>query len=78
MWRGLTDAALAVSLAPGACNKGQTEADKKDDKDSCPCITISADESKSLGLAIAPAQAAASYRAQLSGFGVTQWLEYEA
>jgi len=78
MWRGLTDAALAVPLALGVCDKGQTGTDRKDDKDSGPGTILSGEESRSPGLATAPAQAAASYRAQVSGFGVAQWLESEA
>src|SRR4051812_10095407 len=56
MRRGLTAAALAALLALGACNKDATEADKKEDKSSGPGVTVSADESKSLGLAVAPSQ----------------------
>ncbi|HWY63331.1 MAG TPA: hypothetical protein VNW15_15625 [Rhizomicrobium sp.] len=75
MWRGLTAAALAAPLALGVCSKGATEADKKEDKGSGPGIALSANESKSLGTARAPA---VSHRARVLGFGVAQLLESEA
>ena len=74
MRRGVTAAALAALLALAACDKSATDADKKDDKDAAPGVALSADESKSLGLATAPAQAA-SYRAQITGFGVVMALD---
>jgi len=74
MRRAWTVLALTGLLALGACGKSDTQADKKDQKESGPGVTISADESKSLGLATAPVQAA-SYRAQISGFGVVMALD---
>ena len=73
MRRGWTAAALTALLVLGACGKNATEAEKKDD-DKAPGVTITAEESKSLGLATAPAQAA-SYRAQISGFGLVSSLD---
>jgi hypothetical protein len=67
-------AALTVLLALWGCGKGDTEADKKESKESGPGVTISAEESKSLGLATAAVQSA-SYRAQISGYGVVMALD---
>ena len=74
MRRAWTAWALTALLALGACNKNDTTADKKDDKDSGPGISLSADESKSLGLATVPAQST-NYRAQVSGYGVVMALD---
>jgi hypothetical protein len=74
MQRGLMAGALAALLALGACGKGATEADKKDDKDSGPGIALTADESKALGIVTVAAQPA-SYRAQISGFGMVMSMD---
>ncbi len=67
-------ALLATSLTLGACGKNDTAADKKDEKEAGPGVTLTAEQSKSMGLATAPVQAA-NYRAQLSGFGVVMALD---
>jgi hypothetical protein len=75
MRRAWTSLALTALLALGACGKNDTAAaDKKDEKESSPGVTITAEQSKSMGLATVPVQAA-SYRAQLSGFGVVTALD---
>jgi hypothetical protein len=63
-----------VLLALSGCGKGDTPADKKDSKESGAGVTISAEESKSLGLATAEVQPA-SYRAQISGYGIVTALD---
>ena len=74
MQRGLMAAALAALLTLGACGKGATEADKKDDKDAGPGLALTADESKALGI-VTVAAPAASYRAQISGFGMVMSMD---
>lgn len=74
MRQAWTAAALMVLLALTGCGKSDTQADKKDEKESGPGVTISAEEVKSLGLATAPVEAA-SYRQQVSGYGVVTALD---
>ena len=65
---------LAVSLlALAGCNKNTAAPDKKDD-DTSPGVHLSADETKGLGLATAPA-AKADYQPGVSGYGVVAALD---
>jgi hypothetical protein len=74
-WTALAlTALLATSLTLAGCGKSDTEADKKDDKASGPGVTISAEESKSMGLAAAPVETT-TYRGQVSGFGMVMALD---
>jgi multidrug efflux pump subunit AcrA (membrane-fusion protein) len=70
----MTAAALAALMALSACNKAATQADKQADKDSGPGITLSDDESKSMGIATAQVTGA-DYRGQLSGYGAVSGLD---
>jgi hypothetical protein len=74
MRRAWTAWTLTALLALSACSKSDTEADKKDDKDSGPGISLTAEQSKSLGLASVAAQST-SYHAQASGYGVVMALD---
>jgi hypothetical protein len=63
-------AALAALLALAACGKGAPAADKKEEaKDEGPGITLTAEQSEGLGLQTAKL-APASYRGQLTGYGM--------
>jgi hypothetical protein len=64
---------FAAMLALSAC--GKPAADKPADKDAdTPGVTLKAEEIKSLGIATQPARAA-SYRQQISGYGVVTALD---
>ena len=65
-------AALAFLLL-SACSKSD-EAAKKEDADAGPGIALNAEETKSLGIATATAQAA-SWRREITGFGVVTALD---
>ena len=66
--------AVAAIVLLSACSKSP-QADKKDDADAAtPGVSLSADETKNLGIATAPAQAA-SWRREIVGFGVVTALD---
>lgn len=64
---------LALLLLLAACGPSQT-ADKKDDKDTGPGVTLSEEESKGLGIATTAATAA-TYQADVKGYGVVTALD---
>ena len=67
-------AALAALLLLAGCNKSAPEAAKEEAKAEGPGITLTEEESEAMGLATAKLQAA-SYRGELSGFGVVSTFE---
>jgi hypothetical protein len=66
--------AFGMLLVVSACDKTAQEADKKEDADASAGISLSADQTKSLGIQTAPARAA-HYIQGVSGFGVVTALD---
>jgi hypothetical protein len=62
-------AALAALVLLAGCNKSEPDTAKEEAKVQGPGISLTADESRALGLATAPLQAT-TYRGELSGYGV--------
>ena len=66
--------ACGMLLLVSACDKPAPEADKKEDADTSAGISLSADQTKSLGIQTAPARAA-RYIQGVSGYGVVTALD---
>lgn len=67
-------AALAALLLLAGCNKSEPEAAKEEAKAEGPGITLTEEESEAMGLATAKLRAA-SYRGEISGYGLVSTFE---